>query len=96
MISINNTMSGVSGVQDKTVGKSAPSQEKKAAGFVNEGASTVVDLKSEVQSSGKNSAIKVNSSNAAGMAADIAALLAGSSGKVQANMNGFDAARLLA
>ena len=42
------------------------------------------------------SSIKVDATNAKAFVADIAAMLGQSNGSVQANLNGFDAARLLA
>ncbi len=67
------------------------SDSQKAAG-----ASTVVQLQTGKPEAGAHGAVKADASNASSMVADIASMLGGSGAKVQANLNGFDAARLLA
>lgn len=63
---------------------------------VNTGASSVVNLQTRAYSADSASAVKIDASNAKSMVADIAAMLGKSGNSVQANLNGFDAARLLA
>ncbi len=92
-----NTVSNVSNVQNQSVNQNSTVAKEEKNAFVNTGASTVVDLQTKVTDSDAKSSFKVDSSNAKSMVADIAAMLGGaSSTKVQANLNGFDAARLLA
>ncbi len=63
---------------------------------VNTGASSVVNLQTGAHSGDSVSSVKVDASNAKNMVADITAMFAKSGNAVQANLNGFDAARLLA
>lgn len=63
---------------------------------VNTGASSVVNLQTGAHSGEAVSAVKVDAANAKSMVADITAMFAKSGNAVQANLNGFDAARLLA
>ncbi|MDY4992905.1 MAG: hypothetical protein SO069_05750 [Succinivibrio sp.] len=63
---------------------------------VNTGASAVVELQTNVADVNAKSSIKVDATNAKAFVADIAAMLGQSNGSVQANLNCFDAARLLA
>ncbi|MBO6257884.1 MAG: hypothetical protein J6M93_00875 [Succinivibrio sp.] len=59
--------------------------------------SAVVELQGKSEKTAAvSSSVAVNKNNAAAMAADIAALLGGSGMATQANVSGFDAARLLA
>ena len=95
MINLNtivaNTNSVSTNVNATPVKASAPKADLSAPS-----ASTVVDLQTNTESKANDSKFVIDSSNAAAMVADIAALLGGSDGGVQANINGFDAARLLA
>jgi hypothetical protein len=59
------------------------------------GAASVVELQGSRIEASERSAAKVNSASAASLAGDIAAALTSQGGGVQANINGFDAARLL-
>lgn len=63
---------------------------------VNTGASSVVNLQTGAHSGDSVSSVKVDASNAKNMVADITAMFAKSGNAVQANLNGFDATRLLA
>ena len=68
----------------------------KGNALVNTGASSVVNLQTGAYSADSVSSVKVDASNAKNMVADITAMFAKSGNAVQANLNGFDAARLLA
>lgn len=54
-----------------------------------------VELQGKVQEQSVDNKIKVDSSNAHLIANDIASLLSGGKSAIQANINSFDAARLL-
>ena len=56
----------------------------------------IVNLQTGAHSGDSVSSVKVDASNAKNMVADITAMFAKSGNAVQANLNGFDAARLLA
>ena len=58
--------------------------------------STVVDIQGRNLDVSSTAGIKVSKDSAASMAKDIASLLGSRGMGVQANLNGFDAARLLA
>lgn len=92
-----NTVSNVSNVQNQNVNQNTSVAKEEKNSFVNTGDSTVVDLQTKVSVSDEKSSFKVDASNAKSVVADIAAMLGGaSSSKVQSNLTGFDAARLLA
>ena len=74
--------------------KSAAAPDKAAAAEAQPDA--VVKLQGSLTKTRAASALKVDGGNAAAVAADIASLIGSLGMGVQANMNGFDAARLLA
>lgn len=90
-----NTVGNTSNVAN-TQSAAARPDAKTVNAQVNTGASTVVNLQTNVDATAQKSDITVDASNAKSVVVDIAALLSKSTGSVQANMNGFDAARLLA
>ena len=98
MIGINNSLSQIANVQNaasfNNVNK-AGSNTSQLSG-VNTGDSTVVELQTQVADSGNVSEMKLDKESARNLVADITALLGKSDGSVQSNLNGFDAARLLA
>ena len=99
MININtnvaNANTAVSANSSVTNNGSAVDTSVKGNASVNTGAS-VVNLQTGAYSSDAAGSVKVDATNAKSMVADIAAMLGKSGNSVQANLNGFDAARLLA
>ena len=78
----------------------AVSNTRKAAAAKDEpqvqsGAASVVELKGSRIEASARSASKVSGPSAASLAGDIASALSRQGGSVQANISGFDAARLL-
>ncbi|MBQ9275732.1 MAG: hypothetical protein IJ228_13075 [Succinivibrio sp.] len=58
--------------------------------------SSVVELNGKLKDTQVAGSVAANSENAASLASDVASLLGSRGGAVQSNLNGFDAARLLA
>lgn len=85
-IGATEALYGTSRVSDKT-----QTDEKVAAT-----ASSVVDLQGTSTVASDRAASSIDSSQAQALALDIASLLGSHGGGVQENLNGFDAARLLA
>lgn len=98
MINLNTNVANANTVVSSkaAAANSIADESAKGNSMVNTGASSVVNLQTGAHSTDSVSAVKVDASNARSMVADIASLLGKSGTSVQANLNGFDAARLLA
>lgn len=94
-VNLNNAAVAAASGSALATAKTNGADDVKVNAQVNTGASAVVDLQSNVEKTENKSSVKVDASNAKSMVADIAALLGRSNGNFQANLNGFDAARLL-
>ncbi len=92
-----NTVSEAAVMQNvRPAGSNAEAQKPAASRTPDAQASSVVNLQTQVAARSESAPVKVDASNAQSMANDIAALLGQLGGGSQANLNGFDAARLLA
>lgn len=97
MINLNTNVANANAVvSTNTATNSVANVAVKGNAQVNTGASSVVNLQTGAYSADSASAVKIDASNAKSMVADITAMFAKSGNAVQANLNGFDAARLLA
>lgn len=97
MINLNTNVANANTVVSaKNATNTAANDTVKGNAQVNTGASSVVNLQTGAHSGESVSAVKVDATNAKSMVADITAMFAKSGNAVQANLNGFDAARLLA
>ncbi len=97
MINLNtNVVNANTVVSTKNATNNVANDSVKGNPQVNTGASSVVNLQTGAHGADSASAVKIDASNAKSMVADIAAMLGKSGNSVQANLNGFDAARLLA
>lgn len=97
MINLNTNVANANTVVSSAkTANSAVNDSVRGNPMVNTGASSVVNLQTGAHSADTSGAVKVDASNAKSMVADIAAMLGRSGNAVQANLNGFDAACLLA
>ena len=97
MINLNTNVANANTVvSTKNAANTVANDTVKGNAQVNTGASSVVNLQTGAHSGDSVSYVKVDASNAKNMVADITAMFAKSGNAVQANLNGFDAARLLA
>lgn len=97
MINLNTNVANANTVVSSAkTANSAVNDSVRGNPMVNTGASSVVNLQTGAHSADSVSSVKVDASNAKNMVADITAMFAKSGNAVQANLNGFDAVRLLA
>ena len=97
MINLNTNVANANTVvSTNNINNTVANTTVKGNAQVNTGASSVVNLQTGAHSGDSVSSVKVDASNAKNMVADITAMFAKSGNAVQANLNGFDAARLLA
>lgn len=97
MINLNTNVANANTVvSTKNATNTVANDTVKGNAQVNTGASSVVNLQTGAHSGESVSSVKVDATNAKSMVADITAMFAKSGNAVQANLNGFDAARLLA
>ena len=97
MINLNTNVANANAVvSTNTATNSVANVAVKGNAQVNTGASSVVNLQTGAHSGDSVSYVKVDRSEERRVVADITAMFAKSGNAVQANLNGFDAARLLA